>query len=276
MLYLAALGRHGARLDSGWLVDRCNEGGLEALITELKGRPVIFGGGGLMGFDGHDKHTRALEILRQYAASGGRVVLWGVGHNRTQDFSAWLQSVGSQPYGDLEGLHVGVRDFGTAWRWVPCASSLHEGFDASRPAPDVPVVAFLHGGLSVDEHDLAGIPLMKNFATKSDLKKRRTLDGVLDFLSRGEVVLTNSYHGAYWATLLGRRVIAVPNSSKFLAFRHAPAMVPELSRWRSVMGDARPYPTALRDAREANWDYFSSLRSILEPRVRGRGEPQAR
>lgn len=127
----------------------------------------------------------------------------------------------------------------------------------------MPVVAFLHGELPVDESVLAGIPTMKNLIAKEEIGKWSTLDKILDFLSRGDVVVTNSYHGTYWATLLGKRVVAVPHSSKFLAFKHPPVMVETLDEWRNALRGATAYPTALSESREANRDFRATVRSFL-------------
>ena len=48
---------------------------------------------------------------------------------------------------------------------------------------------------------------------------------VLEFLGSSEVVVTSAYHGLYWATLLGRKVVVANMfSSKFAAFPYPPAL----------------------------------------------------
>jgi hypothetical protein len=57
---------------------------------------------------------------------------------------------------------------------------------------------------------------------------------------RADVVVANTYHGAYWATLLGRRVIvAAPFSNKFFGFRHEPVIVRDMEEVGPAIKSAR-------------------------------------
>jgi hypothetical protein len=59
---------------------------------------------------------------------------------------------------------------------------------------------------------------------------------IFAWLGSSETVVTNSYHGAYWATLFGRKVIVVnAYSGKFTHFH--PSMQPpvvEAKDWRTA------------------------------------------
>jgi hypothetical protein len=94
-------------------------------------------------------------------------------------------------------------------------------------------------------------------------------------------VLTNSYHGAYWAALLGREVLVFePWNSKWLLtpwdFTHC-----NRNDWRERRAEARRFPWALADARRRNILFarrvFSELdRAAGGPRVSpGRGARRA-
>ena len=87
-----------------------------------------------------------------------------------------------------------------------------------------------------------------------------TLDDVLQFLSSGEVVITNSYHGAYRATLLGRAaVIVTQNSSKFYHMKH----VHPYAKWEDAMKAERHwYPNALEECRAANMAFHAKVKDI--------------
>jgi hypothetical protein len=79
-----------------------------------------------------------------------------------------------------------------------------------------------------------------------------SLADVCAFLGSGRCVLTNSYHGAYWAALLGREVLVFePWNSKWLLtpwrFTHCMR-----SDWRAKRLEARAFPWALADARRRN------------------------
>jgi hypothetical protein len=96
-------------------------------------------------------------------------------------------------------------------------------------------------------------------ATNRDFDFSKTLE----FLASGRTVITTSYHGAYWATLLGRRCVVVnPWSSKFYTYRHAPELASEES-WRDAAGRSTVYPSALDECREANLNFFEDVKQLL-------------
>lgn len=257
--YLPALRRRAVALDAGWLRKVAGADGEEGLFRLLAGRTVILGGGGLLSFDGHNKYSVALDLLRKYAELGNRVILWGVGHNRYHNFEEWHSKMApNSKYPNLDAFHVGVRDDVPGFRWVPCASALSGAFDRSYRIAQ-PVVVYLHGLRVGDIKEVNGLPTRLN--TSADYKGRRTrkeFHKIVEFLASGETIVTNSYHGAFWGQLLGRRVIAVPNSSKFLDFKH-PLLLAAGGGWRGrfleeaqLARGVQSLPCALEDARDAN------------------------
>jgi hypothetical protein len=85
----------------------------------------------------------------------------------------------------------------------PCPSCMAKIFD-SPPAPVCRAVAYENRDIA----DLAyrGLPTMENQGC--------TMIEAVEFLAAGETVLTSSYHGAYWAALLGRNVEVISNRGK--------------------------------------------------------------
>ena len=89
------------------------------------------------------------------------------------------------------------------------------------------------------------------------------LEKVLCFLGSANTVLTSSYHGAYWATLLGRNVIIVnPFSSKFFGFKHTHPIVDE-SNWKAKQKEVRSYPEALEECRRANVEFLEKVLNLI-------------
>jgi polysaccharide pyruvyl transferase WcaK-like protein len=75
---------------------------------------------------------------------------------------------------------------------------------------------------------------------------------VIDFIASGQTVVTSSYHGVYWAQLLGRRVICLPYNNKFETFQHRPAMG-EAGNWRSSLAlENQTPPSLLEEYRALN------------------------
>jgi hypothetical protein len=184
---------------------------------------VIFGGGAI-----------GNNIGKRAAAAAARVrIAWGLGETRHDGTLA-----GPAPSGfDL----FGSRDDGQAGAdWVPCASCMSDLFDVRR---DVRHEVVLYFNRRRPRPSIAGIPTMDNEAG---------FEGAVGFLASGAVVVTNSYHGAYWATLLGRAVVIVDvYSSKLRQFRHRPAYA-DSENWQSALDDVPRYPGALAETRSAN------------------------
>ena len=98
------------------------------------------------------------------------------------------------------------RDVGLAGRYVPCASCMHEAFNR-RYATEHEAVYYGHGALMPLNFAKGIGPHMTNLTD--------SMEEAIAFLGSGEVVVTSSYHGAYWARLLGRHVAMLPRGSKF-------------------------------------------------------------
>ena len=78
----------------------------------------------------------------------------------------------------------------------------------------------------------------------------------------GETVITNSFHGTYWALLLKRKVVCIPFSSKFYGFRYPPAYCTD-GDWRKAARQASVRPDALEDARHHNLKFYKLARTAL-------------
>jgi len=191
---------------------------------------IIYGGG-----------TMAVEASSHARSRSGLKVAWGIGHTERgrlgrhvdPDYSAF----------DL----AGSRDWGVGGkvRWVPCASCLSPLFDQEYPITRE-VAFYGHRLLS----PLSGPDSLNNDCM--DMAK------VIAHLASAVTIVTSSYHGVYWATLLGREVVALPYGSKFFSMRHQPTFVDEYDGQ-----PGRSYPEALDECRAANRDFFNSLNDLV-------------
>ena len=180
---------------------------------ELKDSHIIVGGGGLI-------FNRFLSEFQTIAAAPtkGKRILWGAGYQIYGcNPSRWSKDFDFSPYLSSFDL-VGLRDKGAIYDWVPCPSCMHPAFDKAR-TPKHDFVVFSHKKYQIH---IPSVPTLSN--EENDFEK------VLDFLGSGEIILTSSFHGAYWGTLLGRRVLAFPFSSKFFNLKHPPAFYP-VEKW---------------------------------------------
>jgi hypothetical protein len=199
---------------------------------------VIVGGGGLLEFD---KHRDSMEFV---AALNAKKVIWGAGYNGSPDLS-WLKM---RPTFSADYSHfdlVGVRDAGHDLEWVPCASCLSPAFDAVRDVAVETEFAFFANMAvpSLKEYLPEGVDpslVVSNFKTP--------LIDILTTFAKAETVVTTSYHGAFWGTLLGRKVVAIPTNAKFYGLKH-PVPLADRSDWRRFVPLSRTYPDALAECR---------------------------
>ncbi|MCV2893787.1 polysaccharide pyruvyl transferase family protein [Lentibacter sp. XHP0401] len=176
-------------------------------------------------------------------------VIWGVGIGpqavRSPEYTEMREScalIGTRCAG-LESLGA---------RYVPCASAMSAHFE-SAPAPSHELVMFAHAKYSDDIPRLAGTPEMNN--TNVSLKD------AIHFIASGETVLTNSYHGTYWALLLGRRVICIPFSQKMRFFPDPPTLA-KPHNWQKHIGKAQRAEGALEKARALSRAFYDDVMNL--------------
>lgn len=227
----------------------------------IKKRGFILGGGGL--FDSLNLFQLGIERITSQLEDSTPSVFWsaGVNHHITDgDMNRPKQ---------LQGLEkfslVGIRDYmpDSDFSWVPCSSvllpELQKNYLITRP-----VVVYNNWQFRVKDVP-SNIPTIDNnrrfhMATS----KRRAVTEVIEFLGSAETVVTSAYHGALWATLLGRRVVVVsPFSTKFRYFRHMPGIVKRDTPWRVMVDSAIRYPGILPLYRQASLDFAEEVKTLF-------------
>lgn len=174
--------------------------------------------------------------------------IWGAGHN-------------GEPGDDIvypdeirQYQLVGVRDYNVGLTWAPCASCMHPAL-SKKYAKRHKVIWFEHKKQLIKDRAFGTDPILRFVNSGNDM------DQTIELLGSAETVLTNSYHGAYWATLLGCRVIVVgPWSTKFANMRHAPVQIPVTQPWQEVLEQTRVYDHALDECRSATEDFWNRIR----------------
>jgi hypothetical protein len=155
---------------------------------------------------------------------------------------------------------AGTRDADAAARWVPCVTCMSPLFDQSY-AVKHEVVVFANRGLKGNSQYIP-----KNFDPSLIFGNlRHSMAEIIAFLGSAETVVTSSFHGAYWATLLGRKVVAIPTSSKFYGLMH-PVPICHAADWKRFAKLARTYPEALGECRAANLAFKDDVIALLKAR----------
>lgn len=167
-------------------------------------------------------------------------IAWGIGEtihplSRGLRYETMLKPPNSLATFDL----IGYRDYGIKGTdWVPCASCMSPLFDKEYEIKHDKVFYF-NTGFELPPSDG---PVLTNTVS---------LEEAIQFIGSASVLYTNSYHGAYWATLLGRAAVIInPYSSKFYQFRHQPDGVTR-------------FPNALTECRAANITFNDKVQELI-------------
>lgn len=195
---------------------------------------VVYGGGQI--------YRKIQEIHGQSHAAK---VIWGVGMVSYR--RRWLERRNISRNFAL----VGCRDYGVrGTTYVPCVSCLDKGFDAPE-TPKHDVVLYWHKRKSENLMIPEGIPSMNN--------EQDNLAATLAFIASGDTVVTNSYHGTYWAMLLGRKVLCLPYNEKFKGFQEMPTLA-NYQYWQGETKQAkRAKPHFLQECRMKNQEFYEKV-----------------
>ena len=130
---------------------------------------------------------------------------------------------------------VGSRDYtDRRFPFAPCVTCLSPEFDLQH-AETNEVVVYAHAwksevsGLRLPDY----VPVMTN--------REPEFSRAIAFLASGRTVVSNSYHGVYWALLLGKRVLCLPFSNKFQSYRLPPGYSAP-SNWQDDLSKAKAQP----------------------------------
>lgn len=176
--------------------------------------------------------------------------IWGAGHNGEVNkkkgnnfvYPSWLSDF------DL----TGVRDYKQNLPWVPCASCMHPALQEKYTIKN-DVIWFEHKKQLIKDFGDDSIPRFVNSGNN--------VEHTIELLGSANIILTNSYHGAYWGTLLGKKVIVVgPWSSKFYAMRHQPKMISADIPWRTVVDQVPTYSDALDECVDATEIFWNKIK----------------
>lgn len=215
----------------------------EKLLTPEDFGATIIGGGASGWVFGHTMYSSRVLTATN--------VVWGLG----------APTLGAGALPNLERCQlVGFRDWdhpcidGRRIFYVPCPSCMSTLFDVPRAPPKHEYVLYLHK-MFTEEFDTGDAPVMTNYEEFSN---------AVDFLASGEVVVTNSYHGAYWATLLGRRVVFFDPRPKVKTLKFKPVFATR-DTWLSAFSspELRSYPDSLEECRAINLAFYKQVLDLL-------------
>lgn len=175
---------------------------------------IILGGGGL----GSEFLRPHLNRLSSFQIE--KSILWGAGVDFINDRSNLLNKDKKyEKYGDYfdfineKGIRV-YKENEKNYKYVPCASCMNNLFFKYRDKKPKKFLGF---------YDHKRVPLLVENSENDKMNNDgNNLEDKLKFLSNYEYIVTNTYHGMYWGTLLERKVIVIPHKSGLLSFKYKP------------------------------------------------------
>ena len=212
---------------------------------------LILGGGGI----GSETFRPHLNRIKEAKANVS--ILWGAGVDSLLNRDGVLSDGEHDLYGNYFDFldEKGIRVFSSPqkFNYVPCASCMNNLFLKYREKkPRNKVGVYNHKRVSILNADNPQrIPIEDN--SGDNIKEK------LEFLSDFEYIITNTYHGVYWATLLGRKVICIPFKSGLFSFKYPPTYCLDGSVRDEHFERAVAYEGVLEESRKINLDYYFML-----------------
>lgn len=223
---------------------------VDNFVTKVSANNLIVGGGGLLNRPAFNKQMGVFEKLSK---KGKKVVLWGIGHNSKyqKDFN------NIKHYNiDMNNFKLAsTRDYSMPGEFVPCVSCLHPIFDkAYTETQDVGIVFHL---------DTAKKPeILEKFKDYPSANNTNDLNHLISFIGSSNKIVTDSYHVMYWSMLLGKKVVVIPNSSKFYDFKYS-TPISDFDNALNQFHKAEVYSGLLEECRTINKDFSNKVFDYL-------------
>jgi coenzyme F420-reducing hydrogenase delta subunit len=177
--------------------------------------------------------------------------IWGAGHNGNPEIE-WEEI--KWPKLLSEYSLIGSRDFHSKSRfqYVPCASCLHPALRKKYTIKN-DIIIFEHKKQLIKEFGNDPIP---RFVNSGD-----NIEQTIELLGSANIILTNSYHGVFWGTLLEKRVILIGGvwSSKFKWMKYPPVILGKRDNWKDVVDEANVYPGCINEAISLNENFYKKI-----------------
>lgn len=178
------------------------------------------------------------------------LVAWGIGIRK------YIERPNKQIFDSFNNTLIGIRDYDKngPYHWVPCPSCKHSAFNKKYEVTEEYAIYEHHS------KPLNKLFLKYNFPIMTNVNN--TMENVIEFLGSAESIITNSYHGMYWATLLGKKVYVLNElNSKIKTFKYEPVYCNSLDDVFS--GFASYYTGVLDECREINDNFYKKVLKVV-------------
>ncbi len=219
-------------------------------IDAISSNSLIIGGGGLLNRNGFKLQMKAFEALH---TTKKKTVLWGVGHNEKSP----------KTYGKVSAYNVnlehfglvGTRDYTMPGDYVPCVSCLHPLLDQTYNETQEYGIIFHKDTLKKSE-------IVSRFKDYPSTSNTTDIEHIIKFIGSSQKVITDSYHAMYWSMLLGKKVVVIPNSSKFFDLKYLP-IISTFEEALDAFAKAETFPHLLEESRAINRNFAAKVFDYL-------------
>ena len=206
---------------------------------------IIIGGGGIL-----DASRQWNDNIIYAMHKTKNIILWGCGYNNNGKIN-----FNSIPINKT--LLAGIRDYQHPYlRFVPCPSCKSVFFDRIKPV-NASVGIIKHYGNTFTLNDsYNGIDCILNSASMQE---------IVNFIHRHSIILSDSYHGLYWASLAGKKVGRLDNRNNS-RFRDCFYQYPYI-QYLDDADNAQAFTLTGNDLaffRQLNDCFFLQVKSIIE------------
>lgn len=182
--------------------------------------------------------------------------IWGAGHNIKNWNIESKDAVVKYPKFLKQFDKVGIRDDidTNDYPWAPCASCMHPALRKTYTIRNK-IIWFEHKKQLIKGTEFGPEPIPRFVNSGGNIEQ------TIELLGSAETIVTNSYHGAYWGTLLRKRVIVVqPWSSKFYFLKHKPLFLMNTKKWWENIDDIPVYNNALEECINATEEFYNEIK----------------
>ncbi len=191
------------------------------------------------------------HTLKSLSSDESKKIIWGAGHNDDPSKKASLITYPEYlNYFDL----VGIRDFGQTYEWAPCASCMHPALRKKYEIKN-DIIWFEHKKQLTK--DFGDIPMPRFMNTGNNIEQ------TIEILGSANIIVTNSFHGVYWGTLLGKRVILTDVwSSKFQLLKHKPYVLLKNEKIADAIDKTKTYDYAIDECVSVTEEFWKKVQRL--------------
>lgn len=223
---------------------------------------IIVGGGGILSISDFESSYKHI-----FDSKPKTTAAWGAGYHGIPFFDYNMNKVPRIPlvdkYEHKFDLHS-TRDycFKELTNWTPCSSCMFDGFDMQVDKKRE-IGVFLHA--EMNPHQMTDFHKLPHIYNDPKIEWKDTLshfEKVIKFFKESNIVVTNSFHGTYWAIMTNVPVISLAFSTKFFHLKWQPVFANE-NNWKDYIDDIDTFPNALSEARTANIQFYHKYKSLV-------------